>query len=75
MAQTIWWCDFSNAGVLGNVECPTLPSLPGLIWPRVVAPDRVLSIRQIELNCELVPLWIAWNRTVLTIVNKNYTYT
>ena len=28
---------------------PLLPSLPGLLLPRVVAPDRVLSMGQIEL--------------------------
>ena len=28
---------------------PSLPSLPGPFWPRVVAPDRVLSMGQIEL--------------------------
>ena len=27
---------------------PSLPLLPGLLWPGVVAPDRVLSIDQIE---------------------------
>ena len=27
------------------------PSLPGQLWPRVEAPDRVLSLGQIELNC------------------------
>ena len=32
---------------------PSLPSLPGLLWLRVVAPDRVLSMGQIELNCVL----------------------
>ena len=32
---------------------PSLPSLPGPLWPRVVAPDRVLSRGQIELNCLL----------------------
>ena len=26
-----------------------VPSLPGLLWPSVVAPDRVLSMGQIEL--------------------------
>ena len=30
---------------------PLLPSLPGQFWPSVVAPDRVLSMGQIELNC------------------------
>ena len=28
---------------------PSLPSLPGPLWPGVVAPDMVLSIGQIEL--------------------------
>ena len=28
---------------------PLLPSLPGALWPGRVAPDRVLSMGQIEL--------------------------
>ena len=28
---------------------PSLPSLPGQLWPGVVAPDWVLSMGQIEL--------------------------
>ena len=28
---------------------PSLPSLPGPLWPRVLAFDRVLSMGQIEL--------------------------
>ena len=32
----------------------SLPSLPALLWPRVVASDRVLSMGQIELNCILI---------------------
>ena len=43
---------------------PSLPSLPGLLWPRVVAPDRVLSMGQIKLNCVLMLNWIVWNKTV-----------
>ena len=31
-----------------------LPSLQGLLWPRVVAPDSLLSIGQIELKCILM---------------------
>ena len=31
-----------------------LPSLPGTLWPGVVACDRNLSMGQIELNCVLV---------------------
>ena len=30
---------------------PSLPSLRGILWLEVVAPDRVLSMDQIELNC------------------------
>ena len=30
-----------------------LPSLLGPFWPGMVAPDRVLSMDQIELNCAL----------------------
>ena len=33
---------------------PSLPSLPGPFWPGEEAPDRVLSIGQIELNCVIV---------------------
>ena len=28
---------------------PSLPSLPDPLWPRVVVPDRILSMGQIEL--------------------------
>ena len=28
---------------------PSLPLIPGLLWPGVVAPDRILSMGQIEL--------------------------
>ena len=38
----------------GMWSTSSLPSLPGLLWPRVVAPDRVLSMGQIELNCILM---------------------
>ena len=33
---------------------PLLPSLPGSLWPVVVAPDRVLSMGQKELNSVLM---------------------
>ncbi len=33
---------------------PSLPSLPGPLCPGVVAPDIVLSMGQIELNCVLM---------------------
>ena len=37
----------------GMESTPLLPSLPGPLWPGVTAPDRVLCIGQIELNCVL----------------------
>ena len=46
-----------------------MPSLPGPLWPRIVAPDRVLSSSQIELNSVLMLNWIDWNRT--GYMNKN----
>ena len=50
----------------GMRSAPLLPLLLGPLWPEVVAPDRVLSINQMELNCVLMLNWIVWNRTVLT---------
>ena len=38
----------------GMQSISSLPSLPGPLWPGVVAPDRVLSMGQIELNCVLM---------------------
>ena len=63
-------------------SAPLLPLLPGPLWPGVVAPDRVLSMVQIELNCVLMPNrsvlhlncvlmlnWIVWNKTVYMYKN------
>ena len=50
-------------------ECgvpPSLPLFPGSLWLGVLAPDSVLCMGQIELNCVLMLNWIAWNRTFLT---------
>ena len=52
--------------VRGMWSTPSFLSLPGPLWIGVVAPDRILSMRQIELNYVLVLKWIAWNRIVLT---------
>ena len=38
----------------GMWSTSSLPWLPSPLWPGVVAPDRVLSIGQIELNCVLM---------------------
>ena len=43
----------------------SLPLLPRPLWPEMVAPDRVPSMGQIELNCVLMLNWITWNSTVL----------
>ena len=37
--------------IWGMRSTPSLPSYPAPIRPGVVAPDRVLSMGQIELNC------------------------
>ena len=52
---------------------PLLPSLPGSLRFKVVAPDMVLSMGEIELNCVLMLNWIAWNKSVL--IFKLHTYT
>ena len=46
---------------------PSLPLLPGPLWPGMVAPDRAISMGQIELNCILMLNWIVWNTTVFYI--------
>ena len=38
----------------GMRTTPSLSSLPGSLWPGPVAPDRVPSVGQIELNCVLM---------------------
>ena len=48
----------------GMGSTPSLPSLTGALWHGLVAPDNVLSMDQIELNCVLMKNWIVWNRTV-----------
>ena len=47
---------------LWGMQCTlSLPSLPVPLWSGVVAPDRVLSMDQIELNCVIMLSWIVWN--------------
>ena len=45
----------------GMRSTPLFQSLPGRLLLRVVAPDRVLSMDQIELNCVITLNWIVWN--------------
>ena len=54
----------SDCEVPGMWSTSSLPSLPGPLWPRVVASDRVLSMGQIELNCVLMWNRTVWNKTV-----------
>ena len=56
----------------GRRSISSLPSLPAPFWSGVVAPDRVLSMGQIELNIVLMLNWIAWNKTVLTFKLRTY---
>ena len=38
----------------GTWSTPSLSSLPHPLWSKVVAPDRILCMGQIELNCVLM---------------------
>ena len=49
----------------GIWSTPLLPSLPGPLWPEMVAPDRVLFMSQIELDCILMANWIVWKELFL----------
>ena len=59
--QRVSWFDIkqSDGEVLVTLEnwrvqnTSSLPLFPGPLWPRVVAPDRVLFTGQIQLNCIL----------------------
>ena len=51
----------------GTRSTSSLPSLPGPLWSGHAAPDWVLSVRQIELNCVLMLNWIAWNSNFRTL--------
>ena len=54
----------------GIQSTPSFPSSLSPLWPGVgVAPDRVLSMGQIELNCVLMLNWIAWNRMFFLHLN------
>ena len=60
----------------GMWSTPLLPSFPGPLWLGVVAPDKVLTMGQIELNFVLILNWIVWNGIVLTfklllMLNRN----
>ena len=58
--------------LLGMWSTPSLPSLPGPLWLGVVAPDRLLSMGRIKLNCILMLKWMARNETVLIFKLHSY---
>ena len=66
--------------IWGMRSTPSLPLLQGPLWSGVVAPDKILSIGQIEefdIQTVLTLNWIVWNRTVLHLIvckQKNYTH-
>ena len=63
MKLRIWWWGSINAGALGNAEYSFIAIAPwSIFWPGVVAPDRVLSMGEIELRCILMQNLIVWNR-------------
>ena len=48
--------------LLGMQSTHSLPSLPGSLWPGVVAPDRVLSMRnRIKLHSYAKLNCLKWN--------------
>ena len=63
----------------GMRSTPSLPSLPDRLSPGLVAPDRVLSMGQIKINCMLMIICFGWNwnvlklklRTVLNCLKRN----
>ena len=68
--QDLWSSDSSIAGELGKGSTPVLSSLPGLLLLGVVAPDRDLSMGQIELNWVLMLNRISWNGTVIVCLTE-----
>ena len=51
---------------------PSLSSLPGLLWLGMVAPDKVISMGQIELIGGIILNWIGWDGTFLTFKLRTY---
>ena len=51
-----------------------LPSLPGPLWPGMVAPDRVLSMGQIELTFKLCTWTFKLTYVKLNSLKYNFDY-
>ena len=69
----------------GMQSTPSLPSLPGPLWPEVVVPEKgpVYGLNRakrwfldftvfLHLNCVFMLNWIVSNRTVLTLKLRTY---
>ena len=69
LPQRVSWYDtkqsYAEISVMQELwamwSTPLLSSLPGSLWPGVVALDRVLYMGQTELNCVSTLNWIVWN--------------
>ena len=53
----------------GMQGTPLLSSLASRLWPGVVAPKRILSMGQIELNSVFMLNWTVWSRIVYMYKN------
>ena len=62
----------SDVEVPGLLSTLSLPLLPCLLWYEMVAPDRNLSMGQIEINYVLRVNWITWHRSFLTSKLRTY---
>ena len=71
--ETIWWWGSSNAGAVGRCG-GTLHYHRSQIHfgLELVAPDRILSIGQIELKYVFMLNWITSDRTVLIFKLRTY---
>ena len=57
----------------GIRSTPSLPSLPGPLWPGVLAPDRVLSMGQIEVfGIQIVYFNVYTERKQITYAKLNW---
>ena len=43
--------------LLRMLSTPSLPSIRGPLWPRILEPEKVLSMGQIKVNCVIMLNW------------------
>ena len=56
----------------GMRSAPLLPSLPGLLWPGVVVPDKGPIYELNKTNSILMLNWIVWNTNIFWQLNRTY---